>query len=136
MKRINSESWQWHAAEYDQVLEEMESSQYGLTSYEAKNRLQEFGANQIKRKRKDGAFKLLWRQINNPLIWVLIGSSSLATLIGKITDGLVVLAVVIINTVIGFIQEFKAGNAIEALSDMVPENATVLRDGTDRKSVV
>jgi magnesium-transporting ATPase (P-type) len=74
---------------------------------------------------------LIWRQVNNPLIWVLIGSSTLATLIGKITDGLVVLAVVIINTIIGFIQEFKAGNAIEALSDMVPENATVLRDGTN-----
>jgi magnesium-transporting ATPase (P-type) len=132
MKRINSESWQWHAFEYDQVLEEMESSQNGLTSYEAKNRLQEFGANQIKRIRKDGPFKLLWRQINNPLIWVLIGSSTLATLIGKITDGLVVLAVVIVNTFIGFIQEFKAGNAIEALSDMVPENATVLRDGTNK----
>lgn len=131
MKRTNSEAWHFHATEYDEVLEEMESSQNGLSSYEAKNRLQEFGANQIKRKRKDGPFKLLWRQINNPLIWVLIGSSILATLIGKITDGLVVLAVVIINTVIGFIQEFKAGNAIEALSDMVPENATVLRDGTN-----
>ena len=132
MKRINSEAWQWHATEYNQVLEEMESSQFGLTSYEAKKRLQEFGANQIKRKRKNGPFKLVWSHINNPLIWVLIGSSTLATLIGKITDGLVVLAVVIINTIIGFVQEFKAGNAIEALSDMVPENATVLRDGTNK----
>ena len=132
MNRMKSEKWQWHAAEYDQILVEMESSPHGLISYEAKNRLKEFGANQIKRKRKDGPFKLVWRQINNPLIWVLIGSSTLATLIGKITDGLVVLAVVIINTIIGFIQEFKAGNAIEALSDMVPENATVLRDGTNK----
>jgi Ca2+-transporting ATPase len=132
MNEINYDSVHWHTIEYDQVLEEMESSQNGLTSYEAKNRLQEFGANQIKRKRKDGPFKLAWRQINNPLIWVLIGSSTLATLIGKITDGLVVLAVVIINTVIGFIQEYKAGNAIEALGDMVPENATVLRDGSNK----
>jgi magnesium-transporting ATPase (P-type) len=50
-------------------------------------------------------------------------------LLGKITDGLVVLAVVVINTIIGFIQEFKAGKAIEALSEMIPENATVFRDG-------
>jgi magnesium-transporting ATPase (P-type) len=132
MSRKKTELEYWHAAEYDQVLDEMESALYGLTSYEAKKRLQEFGANQIKRKRKDGPYKMLWRQINNPLIWVLIGSSTLATLIGKITDGLVVLAVVIINTIIGFIQEFKAGNAIEALSDMVPENATLLRDGTNK----
>jgi magnesium-transporting ATPase (P-type) len=132
MSRKKTELEYWHATEYDQVLDEMESALYGLTSYEAKKRLQEFGANQIKRKRKDGPYKMLWRQINNPLIWVLIGSSTLATLIGKITDGLVVLAVVIINTIIGFIQEFKAGNAIEALSDMVPENATLLRDGTNK----
>jgi potassium/sodium efflux P-type ATPase len=132
MKRNEPEFENWHATEYDQILEEMESSRFGLTSFEASKRLQEFGKNQIKRKRKDGPFKLIWRQINNPLIWVLIGSSTLATLIGKITDGLVVLAVVIINTIIGFIQEFKAGNAIEALSDMVPENATVLRDGTNK----
>ncbi len=132
MNRKNPGFEYWHASEYDKVLNEMESSHNGLTSDEAKNRLQEFGANQIKRKRKDGPFKLVWRQINNPLIWVLIGSSTLATLIGKITDGLVVLAVVIINTVIGFIQEFKAGNAIEALSDMIPENTTVLRDGENK----
>ena len=48
---------------------------------------------------------------------------------GKITDGLVVLSVVVVNTIIGFIQEFKASKAIEALSDMIPENAVVLRDG-------
>ena len=123
-----SEAVQWHAKECDEVLEEFGTSQNGLTSAEAKRRLLTFGVNQIKRKKKDGPLKLLWRQINNPLIWVLLCSSTLATLLGKMTDGLVVLSVVIINTIIGFIQEFKAGKAIEALSDMVPENATVLRD--------
>jgi Ca2+-transporting ATPase len=128
MKMSKSEAVHWHAKECDEVLEEFGTSQNGLTSAEAKRRLLTFGANKIKRKKKDGPLKLLWRQINNPLIWVLLCSSTLATLLGKITDGLVVLSVVIINTVIGFIQEFKAGKAIEALSDMVPENATVVRD--------
>ncbi len=73
--------------------------------------------------------QLLWRQINNPLIWVLLGSGTLAVLLGKMTDGLVVLSVVVINAIIGFIQEFKAGRAIEALSEMVPQNATVIREG-------
>ena len=73
--------------------------------------------------------QLLWRQINNPLIWVLLGSGTLAVVLGKMTDGLVVLAVVVINAIIGFIQEFKAGRAIEALSEMVPQNATVIREG-------
>ncbi len=119
----------WHAKPFEEVVSFMESSDKGLTLKEAKNRYEKYGPNQIQRKRKDGPLTVLWRQINNPLIWVLIGSSALAVLLGKITDGLVVFAVVVINTIIGFIQEFKAGKAIEALSDMVPENATVLRDG-------
>ncbi|HDR50304.1 MAG TPA: cation-transporting P-type ATPase, partial [Mariniphaga anaerophila] len=121
----------WHATSYNEVIDSVGSSEKGLTLEEAKSRFQKYGPNHIKRKQKDGPLTVLWRQINNPLIWVLIGSGTLAVLLGKITDGLVVLAVVVINTIIGFIQEFKAGKAIEALSEMVPENATVYRD--DRK---
>lgn len=124
-----AESGNWHAMSFIQVAGIIESSKTGLTSEQAKNRYEKYGPNQIQKTKKDSAIKLLWRQINNPLIWVLIGSSLLAVLLGKITDGLVVLSVVVINTIIGFIQEFKAGKAIEALSEMVPENATVHRDG-------
>uniref|UniRef100_Q3ARH1 ATPase, E1-E2 type n=1 Tax=Chlorobium chlorochromatii (strain CaD3) TaxID=340177 RepID=Q3ARH1_CHLCH len=119
----------WHALDSQQVLSIFESSLQGLELEEVKTRLVSYGRNELKRKNKDGALKVLWRQINNPLIWVLIGSSTLATALGKITDGMVVFAVVVINSIIGFIQEFKAGKAIEALSSMVPENATVIRDG-------
>jgi len=129
MKITNNELEQWHAIEFNEVLEGVNSNMNGLSTAEAQKRLTKYGANQIKKKNGDGVLKLLWRQINNPLIWVLIASSTLATVLGKITDGLVVLSVVVVNTFIGFIQEFKAGKAIEALSDMVPENATVLRDG-------
>jgi Ca2+-transporting ATPase len=129
--RINAESKQWHSHETDKVFRGIRSSANGLSFAEAKERLAEYGENKIIRKKKDGPFKLLWRQINNPLIWVLLGSSAVAAIVGKITDGLVVLSVVVINTIIGFFQEFKAGKAIEALSDMIPENATVLRDGKD-----
>src|SRR5690554_2276716 len=118
-----------HSSKYTKVVEDLNSSDSGLRTDEAKQRLQEYGPNQIQRQKRESIFKLLWRQINNPLIWVLIGSSIVAILLGKITDGLVVLSVVVINTIIGFIQEYKAGKAIEALSEMVPENATVYRDG-------
>lgn len=125
-----NDSGQWHAIHYKQVLENLESSLQGLKLEEVRKRLLKYGTNQLKRKNKDGVLKVLWRQINNPLIWVLIGSSTLATALGKITDGMVVLAVVLVNSIIGFIQEYKAGKAIEALSNMVPENATVIRNGT------
>jgi len=124
-----NESGQWHAIDYKQVLENVGSSLQGLKLEEVKKRLIKYGTNELKRKNKDGVLKVLWRQINNPLIWVLIGSSTLAIALGKITDGIVVLAVVVVNSFIGFIQEYKAGKAIEALSSMVPENAAVIRNG-------
>lgn len=120
---------QWHTINFEKVLEIFESSIQGLETNEVKIRITKYGLNEIRRKKKDSVLKVLWRQINNPLIWVLIGSSLIATLLGKITDGMVVLAVVIVNSIIGFIQEYKAGKAIEALSSMVPENATVIRNG-------
>jgi Ca2+-transporting ATPase len=121
---------QWHSIDYKQVLDNFKSSLTGLTSEEVKIRLLKYGENELKRKSKDGPLKVLWRQVNNPLIWVLTGSGTLATALGKITDGMVVLGVVVVNSIIGFIQEYKAGKAIEALSSMVPENATVIRDGS------
>lgn len=124
-----AESTNWHTLTSEAALRELASSETGLSQVQAAERLQIHGPNAIKRKSKDSAWRLLWRQINNSLIWVLLGSGTLAVLLGKMTDGLVVLSVVAINAVIGFIQEFKAGRAIEALSDMAPRNATVVRDG-------
>ncbi len=125
----NNISNQWHAIDYSEVLKAFESSISGLKPDEVIKRRNKYGLNEIKRKRKEGILQIFWRQINNPLIWILIGSCILATALGKITDGMVVLAVVVVNSIIGFIQEYKAGKAIEALSKMVPEYATVVRDG-------
>lgn len=125
----NDNTYYWHSEDCQTIIDKLDGSENGLNSDEVKERQIKFGKNQIHKTRGDGVLLILWRQLNNPLIWVLLSSTVLALLIGKITDGLVVLAVVIVNSIIGFIQEFKAGKAIEALSDMVPEYATVLRDG-------
>ncbi|HZI10824.1 MAG TPA: HAD-IC family P-type ATPase [Myxococcus sp.] len=119
----------WHALPAERVLSQVESSEDGLTDEQARARLERHGPNVLKREKGEGALKLLWRQVNSPLIWVLIASAVLAIAMGKVTDGLVVAAVVALNTLIGFVQEYRAGKAIEALSRMVPENATVLRGG-------
>lgn len=119
----------WHSLEGRDVLERVESTEKGLTAAEARARLKRFGPNVLERVRGDTVLQLLWHQINTPLIYVLLASSALAIVMGKATDGLVVLGVVVLNTLIGFVQEYRAGKAIEALSGMVPETATVLRDG-------
>ncbi|NLX17757.1 MAG: HAD-IC family P-type ATPase [Desulfobulbus sp.] len=122
----------WHAMDVEAVLQQLDSCDTGLSTEQAHERARVHGPNRIRRKPKDSVWQVLWRQINNPLIWVLLWAAVVAILLGKVTDGLVVLSVVLINAIIGFIQEFKAGRAIEALSGMVPQQATVLRDGTVR----
>ncbi|MDX2018291.1 MAG: HAD-IC family P-type ATPase [Planctomycetota bacterium] len=114
------------------VLRSLETSPSGLTAQAAGERLARYGANVLPRGKVDGPLVLLWRQIHNPLIWVLIASSGVAIIADPadgLKNGLVILAVVVLNTIIGFVQEFRAGKAIEALSKMVPENVNALRDG-------
>lgn len=122
----------WHALPPERVFEQLGSGAGGLTDEQARERLSRHGPNVLQRQKGEGPLKLLWRQVNSPFIWVLIVSAVLAVALGKVTDGLVVAAVVVLNTLIGFVQEFRAGRAIEALSRMVPENATVVRDGSKR----
>ncbi|OGR17639.1 MAG: cation transporter [Desulfobacterales bacterium GWB2_56_26] len=119
----------WHSLTAAEALQLLGTSEVGLSGDEANRRLEAHGPNVLRRQAVEGPLKLLWRQIDNPLIWVLIGSAVLAVLLGKITDGAVVLAVVVINTIIGFIQEYRAGKAIEALAGMVPETVAVVRAG-------
>lgn len=123
----------FHARSVDQVLDALDAGRDGLSSAEAALRLARHGANVLPRAKRDTPIALLWRQINNPLIWVLIGAGGVAILADwhgeGLKNGLVILATVVINTVIGFVQEFKAGKAIEALSKMVPEQVALLRDG-------
>jgi magnesium-transporting ATPase (P-type) len=119
----------WHSLDLADTYAALASGPDGLTSEQARERLAEYGPNVIQRVRGEGPLRILWRQIDNPLIWVLLGSAVVAVGLGKVTDGLVVLAVVVLNSLIGFIQEHRASRAIEALRDMVPEYATALRDG-------
>lgn len=114
----------------ERVLEELGvSAGRGLTSGEAARRLEKYGPNVIESTSREGVLEILWRQINNPLIWVLLASVLLALVLGETIDALVILAVVVANTLIGFMQEYRAGKEIEALASYVPDETLVLRDG-------
>jgi len=118
----------WHTQDGEASLTALTSSPQGLSATTAAERLQQYGPNLLAQSKMDGPLTLIWRQINNPISWLLIGAGVLAMLLRKYTDSGVVFGAVVINGIIGFIQEHRAGKAIAALSAMVPENATVLRD--------
>lgn len=119
----------WHALHPHEVLAAVESGPQGLSHEEAARRLAADGPNVLGKAKRAGALTIFWRQLLNPLFYVLIGSGVLAIVMGRVVDGMVVLGVVALNAVIGFVQEFRAGRAIEALSALVPEQVIVVRGG-------
>jgi potassium/sodium efflux P-type ATPase len=133
---MNSEQQigEWYRVSYGRVLEIFHTSSHGLSSKEASERLKKIGPNTLKRQGGENAVKIFLRQFLNPLIYILLASTILAISLGKITDGIVVFSVIMINAIIGFIQEYQAGKTIEGLLKLVPENATVMRDGKKKNS--
>jgi magnesium-transporting ATPase (P-type) len=119
----------WHDLPVARVLERTGVSRRGLSTEDAVARLERGGPNVLPRARTKGPMALLWRQVGNTLPLVLLASGLLALGFGRIVDGTVVVAVVALNAVIGALQEYRAGRAIEALGGLVPEYVNVLRDG-------
>jgi magnesium-transporting ATPase (P-type) len=119
----------WHAASTDDVLAQLESRPHGLTADEAGRRLQHYGPNRLTRQEGPSAWAVLVRQLASPLIYALLLSAGVAFALGDVPDGAVVLGVVVLNALIGFVQEYRAGRAIQALARLVSEPARVRRDG-------
>lgn len=119
----------WHTLQVEDALDQLHATSQGLSTAEAQKRLHETGPNRIERGARRPWFRVLLHQLADPIVYVLLAAALLAILIGKIADSFVVLAVVVLNTAIGFVQEMRASQAIEALSRIAPQNATVLRDG-------
>ena len=101
----------------------------GLSSTEAQRRLSEFGPNEIRREESQSALALFARQFASPVIWLLVGASVLSAALGELLDAGAIGAIVIVNAVIGFLQEHRAERAVMALRSMTAPRARVMRDG-------
>lgn len=102
----------------------------GLSSDLAAIRLQQHGPNQLTSSQGPNVVRVFFSQFHNPLIYVLLGSALVTLLIGHSVDTAVILAVVLVNAVVGFIQEWRAGVALAALAQLTTTSATVVRDAT------
>jgi magnesium-transporting ATPase (P-type) len=122
-------SLDWHASTGDAVLAHLSSHRHGLATGEAARRLAELGPNRLTRQQGPSVLAVLGRQFASPLIYALLISAVVAIALGDFADGAVVLGVVVLNALIGFVQEYRAGREIQALAKLVAEPATVLRDG-------
>lgn len=119
----------WHLLSIKEVFESLSSTLNGLTESEAKKRLEAQGLNELEEAKKKSYLAMVLDQILNPLVLVLLVASVITFFLREFTDTLIIVVIVILNTVIGFFQEFKAEKAMEELRSYAPQKAKVLRDG-------
>ncbi len=119
----------WHALDAEAALEAFASSEHGLDSDEAQARLTAFGPNRLPQPIRSGPLKRFLLQFHNVLIYTLLVAAILSAALEHWVDAGVVLAVTLANAIIGFIQEGKAVQALDAIRGMIDPKATVLRDG-------
>lgn len=120
----------WYLKSQAEIIKEFNvDPNFGLSNEEASRRLKQYGMNKLKGKPKKSILSLFLSQINDMLIYVLLGAAAITMLIGEYSDAVIIMLVVILNAVIGVVQEYKAEKAIEALQKMATPRSLVRRNG-------
>lgn len=120
----------WHHLAEEEVFKKLESDpKEGLAEQEAKDRLNQFGENSITAQKPISPLKRFLLQFHNPLIYILLVATAVTFFLEEYIDSAVIFAVVLINSIIGYLQEAKAEDAINSLKKMMSASATVIRDG-------
>lgn len=120
----------WHEKSIEEVLKELSvDSKKGLDTESAKERLEKYGPNELKEEKGRSFFKKLLAQFSDFLVLILIAAALVSFFIGETQDAIVILAIVVINAMLGLYQEGKAEKALDALKKMASPTAKVIRDG-------
>lgn len=121
----------WHSKNIDEVLETLQTSDEGLSDAEAAQRLKINGPNELRQKPLKTIWQMLWSQITDPMVLILIGAAAFSFILKEWTEAFVILTIVILNAVIGIVQEKKAESSIQALRSISAPTAQVLREGEE-----
>ncbi len=129
---MNNANHRWHILEAEEVLKRLETSKDGLSEDQARRRLDKSGPNRLEGEEGTSRLRLLAGQVHNPLIYLLLSAAFLSLVAGKMIDASVIAGVVVLNTILGFAQEWRAEGALAALREMAAPRARVLREGRER----
>ena len=125
----------WHTLEPEEVLENLEVPlETGLSSAEVAERLEKYGPNELVEKAGRTIWQKLWEQINSFVIWLLIGAAFISAILGDWVEAGAIMLIVVLNAIMGIVQESRAEASLAALKKMAAPEAQVLRDG-HRQSV-
>ena len=120
----------WHTLEVTEAARRLRADEHGLTSAEARKRIAEYGRNEIEGERVETVLAIVLRQVRDPLIYILIAAAGVSLTLRDFADAFLIAIVVVVNSVIGFVQEYRAREAMRSLERLAAPRATVLRDGS------
>lgn len=123
----------WHAFAVKEALEELNSGEDGLSEKEASRRREKFGINKLPEKKRAGLFKIIFRQMKDPLVYILLIAGAVSLGIGNFNNALFIFAVLFFNTSIGTFQEYKAETSAKALQSVMKVRVDVVRSGKKRR---
>lgn len=119
----------WHQTDPNELLQALQSQAEGLSETEAQRRLQEHGRNALQEKEATPAWMFFLHQFKDFMILILLAAAIISGIMGDWTDTIIILIIVLLNAIVGFVQEYRAERAMAALKKMASASANVLRDG-------
>lgn len=119
----------WHLLPLSEITQLINTSPAGIDTVTATERLCEYGKNEIEDKKKKTIWHIMLHQLTDFMILILIAVAIISGFLGDLTDTFIILAIIIINAIVGFIQEYRSEKAMEALKNMAPSCARVIREG-------
>ena len=125
----NLKQQEWHALTAEEALDHLRVEDSGLTSVEAKRRLEHYGPNQLTEAARPTFLQMLWEQLNNFVVILLIAASVISAVLGDYVEAAAIMAIVVLNAVLGIVQERRAEEALAALKKLAAPDAQALRDG-------
>ena len=126
------ENTKWYKLSVEETLQNLDSSKEGISSEEVKERLNRFGPNELPKKKPVTILQIILSQFKDPLIYILLIAGFISVIIGEPDDAIFILAVVVLNAIIGTTQEFKAEKSAEALLKIMKVESRVIRNGETR----
>ncbi|NJD69881.1 MAG: HAD-IC family P-type ATPase, partial [candidate division NC10 bacterium] len=121
----------WHTLTSDTVFTRLQATPIGLTGTEAARRLAEHGPNELQTARRVSPWTILFEQLKNVLILILLAATALSAFLGHGIEAIAITIIVLFAVLLGFVQEYRAERATEALREMAAPTATALRDGEE-----
>ncbi len=132
MNKATSKTVNYYILSIPAVIADLNTSKQGLTSQQAEERTYIYGFNELKRLKKISGLAILVNQFISPLVWILIAAIIISGWLKHYTDAVIIAVIVIINSILGFIQEFNAERSLEELRKLTSPKAKVIRDGQQK----